>query len=56
MCHDLLSGCLAEFPNYTMMFLAGFVAVESVQNCQEFLQTKLLVGYILKDLICISHP
>lgn len=47
---------IIEFPNDTIIFLAGFVAVESVHNCQKFLHTKLLVGYILKDLICISNP
>lgn len=51
-----LVAVLAEFPNFTIIFLAGFVVVESVQNCQEFLQTKLLVVYVLKDLICISNP
>lgn len=55
MCHDLFSGC-EQFPNYTIMFLAGFVVAERVQSCQEFLQTKLLVGYVLKALICISNP
>lgn len=36
--------------SYTIMFLAGFVVVDSEQNCQTFLQTKLLVGQVLKDL------